>query len=72
MWKDTGIGIPYDEFDNIYERFYKISGNPDALKHIGSGLGLPIAKEFVSILGGKHVLESKVGQGSRFSFVLDF
>ncbi len=70
--EDTGIGIPYDEFDNIYERFYKISGNPDALKHIGSGLGLPIAKEFVSILGGKLVLESKVGVGSRFSFVLPF
>ncbi len=70
--EDTGIGIPHDEFDNIYERFYKISGNPDAMKHAGSGLGLPIAKEFVSILGGKLSVESEVGKGSRFSFTLPF
>jgi signal transduction histidine kinase len=69
--KDTGIGIPYDEFDKIFDRFYQIDLR---MKRIygGSGIGLSLANDFVMMLGSKIVIESKIGGGSRFSFVLSY
>ena len=69
--KDTGIGIPDDEFDKIFDRFYQIDLR---MKRIygGSGIGLSLAGDFVKMLGSKIAVESKIGSGSRFSFVLTY
>ncbi len=69
--KDTGIGIPDDEFDKIFDRFYQIDLR---MKRIygGSGIGLSLANDFVMMLGSKIAIESKIGSGSRFSFVLTY
>lgn len=69
--KDTGIGIPEEEFDKIFDRFYQIDLR---MKRIygGSGIGLSLAGDFVKMLGSKIAIESKIGSGSRFSFVLTY
>ncbi len=69
--RDTGIGIPADQFEKIFDRFYQIDLR---MKRIygGSGIGLSLANDFVKMLGSKIQVESTVGIGSRFSFVLSF
>jgi PAS domain S-box-containing protein len=57
---DDGPGIPADEHQRIFERFYRSGG------HRGSGLGLPIAKAMVELHGGRIWLHSAPGQGSTF------
>jgi signal transduction histidine kinase len=69
--EDTGKGIPVDELDNIYGRFYKVDKS-NTLQNSGSGVGLAIAKEFVSLLGGSLDCESTLHEGSRFFFTLKF
>lgn len=66
---DTGIGIPKSECERIFERFYQVA---DSLRREqgGLGLGLPIAKGMVELLGGRIWVESQVGRGSTFSFTL--
>ncbi len=63
--QDSGIGIPDDEQDQIFSKFFRA---PNALKTqtVGSGLGLFIAKEIVKRHGGKIWFESKVGTGTTF------
>lgn len=68
---DTGIGIPEDKLDTIFESFSQGSIEINR-KYGGTGLGLSIVKKLIDILGGKIKLESKVGQGSSFSFDLKF
>jgi signal transduction histidine kinase len=65
--EDTGIGIPPEYLGRVFERFYRVPrpGQPG-----GAGLGLAIAKEIVEAHGGTIAVESKVSQGSRFSFTL--
>jgi signal transduction histidine kinase len=63
---DTGIGIPQDEQERIFEKFHRISG-PELT---GNGLGLSIAREFARLHGGDLVLASTVGLGSRFTVIL--
>lgn len=66
---DTGIGIPKEKQQVIFERF--VRGNNDLTNPIdGAGLGLSIAKAYVERLGGKIWLESKYGQGSTFYFTI--
>lgn len=66
---DTGIGIPKDKHDIIFERFYRLHNS--SVKNIGgTGLGLSIAKGLVNLLGGKIWLDSEIGKGSRFSFII--
>jgi len=65
---DTGRGIPEEQQERIFEPFYQIDGS--ATKGEGAGLGLSLSKKFVSLMGGKLDLESKVGHGSNFSFTL--
>ncbi len=66
---DTGIGIPDDRKDAIFDRFIQADVyDKEALE--GSGLGLAISKSYVEMLGGKIWLESKQGHGSTFSFTL--
>jgi two-component system sensor histidine kinase ResE len=60
---DTGSGIPADELDRVFERFYRSS---DALAHEGFGLGLAIAKRMVHVMGGSIGAASEEGHGSIF------
>jgi len=66
---DSGIGIPPDQLDRIFERFYQIE--PHLTRHHGGmGLGLSIAKGMVELHGGRIWAESVVNRGSRFTFTL--
>ncbi|MEI6091725.1 MAG: PAS domain S-box protein [bacterium] len=69
--KDTGIGIPPDKLEAIFERFTQadISLSRD---YEGAGLGLSIAKAYVEMLGGSIWVESEVGVGSIFYFSIPF
>ena len=60
---DTGTGIPPEERDRIFERFYR---GRDALEKEGFGLGLSIAQRMVEVMGGEIGVESEVGKGSTF------
>ncbi|MCM5529339.1 two-component regulator propeller domain-containing protein [Parasegetibacter sp. NRK P23] len=66
---DTGIGIPEEARERIFESFFQHETTPDILNH-GTGIGLAITKEFVQLHGGRITVESKVGRGSTFSFDL--
>jgi signal transduction histidine kinase len=66
---DTGIGISPDDQARIFEEFRQV-GSDYAHKVEGTGLGLTLAKKFVELHGGKIWVESEVGKGSTFSFVL--
>jgi PAS domain S-box-containing protein len=66
---DTGIGIPEDEQEAIFERFYR-ADHPVVREQTGTGLGLPIAKSLVEMHRGRLWLQSQVDQGSTFSFTL--
>ena len=63
--RDTGIGIPSDKFDFIFERFRKLETSEDKL-YRGNGLGLFIAQKLANILGGNVYLQSEVEKGSTF------
>lgn len=62
---DTGIGIPPDKLDKVFERFFQ-NDLPKSVMNQGSGIGLSITKEFVKIHGGTIVVESVPEQGSCF------
>ena len=63
--KDSGIGIRDDHKKMVFDRFYKTD------EYIqGSGLGLPISKKLVKLLGGELMINSKLGIGSEFYFIL--
>jgi PAS domain S-box-containing protein len=64
---DTGIGIPYNKHDFIFERFARLEPKPDHL-YGGTGLGLSIVKGLIDLLGGKIWLESEPGKGTTFYF----
>ncbi len=66
---DEGIGIPIEEQDRIFERFYRVE---DALSRrtAGSGLGLYLAKAVIDAHGGRIWVESAPGRGATFSFAL--
>lgn len=66
---DTGIGIPPEARDKIFDRFYQVE---DSLtrQHGGIGLGLAIVKSFVELCQGQIWVESEVGKGSTFTFEL--
>jgi signal transduction histidine kinase/CheY-like chemotaxis protein len=67
--KDTGIGIPYDRQEAIFERFIQ-ADIVDKMARQGAGLGLAISKAYVEMLGGKIWVESEEGKGSTFYFTL--
>lgn len=67
--RDTGIGITPDDLGRIFERFYR-ADHPLVRETGGSGLGLAIAKMFVEMHGGRVWVESELGRGSTFTFVL--
>jgi signal transduction histidine kinase/DNA-binding response OmpR family regulator len=64
--KDSGIGIPEDQFSSIFEEFKQVQG--DARRSFeGTGLGLAMVKNFVKLLGGTIDLKSKLGEGTEFT-----
>ncbi len=68
---DTGIGIPAEKIETVFESFSQGSIEINR-KYGGTGLGLAIVRKLVDLLGGKIKLESEVGKGSAFSFDLSF
>jgi signal transduction histidine kinase len=66
---DTGKGISPEEAGRIFDEFYQIR-QPDEHKARGVGLGLAISKRLVEMHGGKIWVESEVGKGSTFSFMV--
>jgi len=69
--KDTGIGVPKEKFEFIFERFSQIDQSVEK-QFGGTGLGLAITRNLVHLLGGKIWIESIVSMGSTFYFTLPF
>ena len=69
--KDTGIGIPKNQHQMIFERFRQGSESNNR-GYEGSGLGLPICKSYLEMLGGKIWVESEEGKGSIFYFTIPY
>jgi signal transduction histidine kinase/ActR/RegA family two-component response regulator len=66
---DTGIGIPHDKQELVFEAFAQADGSVTR-KYGGTGLGLPISARLVGMMGGGLKLASEPGQGSTFSFTI--
>jgi signal transduction histidine kinase/ligand-binding sensor domain-containing protein/DNA-binding response OmpR family regulator len=66
---DTGIGIPQEMMDKIFDRFYQVD-NSHIRKQEGTGLGLALTKELVELHYGKIKIESEEGKGSKFTITL--
>ena len=67
--KDTGIGIPKDMLDAIFEHFKKLDASTTT-RHPGIGMGLSIVKGYANLLGGSINVESEQNVGSKFSVTL--
>lgn len=66
---DTGIGIPPEKLEHIFETFVQLDSSMTR-EHSGTGLGLAITRELVQLLGGTISATSEVGQGSVFTVIL--
>ena len=68
---DTGVGIDKQHHDLIFERFRQVEMG-STRQYGGTGLGLPISKSFIEMLGGYIWLESELGKGTTFFFTIPF
>lgn len=66
---DSGVGIPAEELEHIFERFYRTDASRTRATG-GYGLGLAIVHDIVAAMGGSVTVESTVGRGSRFCVLL--
>lgn len=66
---DTGIGIPEDNFEMIFEEFQQVDARSNR-QFQGAGMGLTIVRNLVEMHGSKIIVESQVGKGSKFHFTL--
>ncbi len=69
--RDTGLGIPADRQEAIFDRFIQ-ADIADTRAYQGAGLGLSISKSYVEMLGGKIRVESETGKGSVFYFTIPY
>ncbi len=67
--RDNGIGIPADQFDRIFDRFTQVEGHATR-RFEGTGIGLALAKEIVTLHGGTIAVQSTLGAGSTFTITL--
>ncbi|TPL71008.1 response regulator [Mesorhizobium sp. B2-3-15] len=67
--EDTGIGIPAEKLQNVFEKFAQVDGS-STRRHEGTGLGLAIAARLVDLMAGKIGVESEIGRGSVFWFAV--
>jgi signal transduction histidine kinase/CheY-like chemotaxis protein len=67
--KDSGVGIPEEQTDEIFTSFKQLE-DPYVKKHSGIGLGLSIVKNLVESMNGEIALESKPGNGSKFTVII--
>ena len=68
--EDRGIGIPEDQLDKIFDKFYRIESK-DGMESTGTGLGLTVVKDIMEAHNAEILVESKIGQGSKFTIVLN-
>ncbi|MCS0604399.1 hybrid sensor histidine kinase/response regulator [Streptomyces sp. LP11] len=61
--RDTGVGIPADDLDRVFEEFYQVRGAHQR-GQAGTGLGLPYARKLTELLGGRLTLDSRIGHGT--------
>lgn len=67
--EDTGIGIPGEDFNKIFKRFFR--GNCKIVQESeGSGIGLYLTRKILEEQGGSIMVDSKLGEGSKFSLFL--
>ncbi len=66
--EDTGIGIPEDCLEHVFDRFFRVEKKVHTIK--GTGLGLTIVKKIIEKHGGRVDVKSSLGEGSTFSFIL--
>jgi signal transduction histidine kinase/DNA-binding response OmpR family regulator/ligand-binding sensor domain-containing protein len=64
---DTGIGIPEEALDKVFDRFYQVDGSHTRTGE-GTGIGLALSKELAELMGGGIRVESELGKGSTFTF----
>lgn len=64
---DSGVGIPEEDQDAVFQRFHQASNRE--FRHQGSGLGLSIVKDIVALVGGELSLRSERGRGTRFDLI---
>ncbi|MFO0705944.1 MAG: ATP-binding protein [Nitrospira sp.] len=69
--RDTGIGIPVERLEHIFERFTQVDSG-DTRKYGGAGLGLSICKQLVELMGGTIQVSSEVGVGTTFRATIPF
>ncbi len=69
--EDSGIGIPKEELNNVFDRFVQVHKNLSS-EYEGTGLGLSITKAYVEMLGGTIGVKSEHGKGSKFYFEIPY
>ncbi|NJM52909.1 MAG: HAMP domain-containing histidine kinase [Blastocatellia bacterium] len=68
--EDKGYGIPSGDFEKIWQKFYRVTRDGHDKEEESTGLGLSFVKEAIEQHGGEVLVESEVGNGSKFSFTL--